>query len=31
MNQHVARNLDTIITVLENDITDGRESAADAC
>ncbi len=31
MNQHVARNLDTIITVLENDINDGRESAADAC
>jgi len=32
MNQHVARNLDTIITVLEDDITDDRESsAADAC
>jgi len=32
MNQHVARNLDTIITVLEDDVTDDRESAAaDAC
>lgn len=29
MNQHVARNLDTIITALEND-TDAEEAAADA-
>ncbi len=30
MNQHVARNLDTIITALEND-TGQQDSAADAC
>jgi len=30
MNQHVADNLDTIITALEND-TDSQGTAADAC